>query len=165
MPRIWLSLGSNLERDWHINKALDALTAHLGTGIQSPVYESPAAGFDGPDFYNLVIGFDTNLSPEALMDFLAELEQQLGRTRNEKRFSSRTIDIDLLTYGGELLTVRGKQLPRDDILEYSFVLQPLADVASTERHPLNGLTYHELWNQMRAQAAPLREVQLKPFSQ
>jgi len=165
MPRIWLSLGSNLERDWHINKAIDALTARLGSGIQSPVYQSPAAGFSGPDFYNLVIGFETDLSPDALMDFFAELEQQLGRTRSEKRFSSRTIDIDLLTYGDQILTVRDKTLPRDDILQYNFVLQPLADVAPDEIHPLSGLSYQALWNKMRRDSTPLTAVSMTPSAQ
>lgn len=165
MPRIWISLGSNVERDKHIANAIKLLCARLGDAIQSPVYESASAGFDGPDFYNLVIGFETSLTAEALMDFFADIELQLGRTRSEKRFASRTIDIDLLTYGNQVIEVRGKRLPRDDIEEYSFVLQPLAQVAPEEIHPVTGLRYAELWQRMQKTTAPLREVTLLPSAQ
>ena len=134
MPSIWVSIGSNIEREHHIREALERLRPELGEAVLSPIYESPSEGFDGPDFYNLVVGYDTGQSPEYLIRLFNRVESELGRTRTEKKFSSRTIDIDLLTYDDQIISVLDKQLPRDDILKYSFVLRPLADVAPDERH-------------------------------
>ncbi|KHF24088.1 2-amino-4-hydroxy-6-hydroxymethyldihydropteridine diphosphokinase [Solemya velum gill symbiont] len=147
MSRIWLSIGSNIERELHITEALSQLESELGKAILSPYYESPAEGFEGPDFINLVAGYDTDKRPAELIKLFNSIESGLGRTRTEKKFSSRTIDIDLLTYGDQVIEVMGKQLPRDDILKYSFVLKPLADVAADEVHVLTGKTYQQHWDE------------------
>jgi 2-amino-4-hydroxy-6-hydroxymethyldihydropteridine diphosphokinase len=147
MSRIWLSIGSNIEREQHITEALLQLESELGEAILSPFYESPAEGFDGPDFINLVAGYDTEKNPAELIRLFNSIESGLGRTRTEKKFSSRTIDIDLLTYGDRVIEVMGKQLPRDDILKYSFVLKPLSDVAPDEVHVLTGKSYRQHWDE------------------
>ena len=120
MPRIWVSLGSNIDREANIRAAVSELSRLLGDGIVSPVYETDAEGFEGPAFYNLVTGYETDRPPAELIALFRELEERLGRKRSNARFDSRTIDIDLLTWGDMVAEVSSKQLPRDDIADYAF---------------------------------------------
>lgn len=145
MPRIWISLGSNIDAETNVRTAVRALRKAFGEALLSPVYRTAAVGFDGPAFLNLVAGFDTDRAPEEVLGILSDIEHRLGRVRGPKRFDSRTIDLDLLTYGDQALNVEGKELPRGEILEYAFVLRPLAEVAPREHHPVDGRTYAELW--------------------
>ena len=63
MPWVWVSIGSNIERERHVRSAVEALRAQFGELVVSPVYETPAEGFEGDPFYNLVAGFHTELAP------------------------------------------------------------------------------------------------------
>lgn len=144
MTRVYLSLGSNIDREHNICGGLDALAAHFGDVLLSPVYESEAVGFDGEPFLNLVAAIDTALPVGELSDVLRAVESAHGRVRGDKKFSSRTLDIDILTYGADVGLVDGIELPRDEILKHAFVLQPLADLAPDERHPVSGQPYAEL---------------------
>ena len=123
--------------------AMRRLGELLGEAQVSPVYESDAEGFSGPDFYNLIAGFETEQSAEELIALLYRIEDDLGRIRGEQKFSSRSIDIDLLTYGDQVISVSGKELPREDILDYAFVLKPLADIAPQQLHPLTAKKQQE----------------------
>lgn len=145
MPRIWISAGSNIEREKHIRAALHDLRQTFGELRVSPVYETEAVGFKGDAFYNLVIGFDSDLSPAVLHGLMREIEARHGRERGGGKFAARTLDLDLLTYGDEVTDRGGKVLPRDEILRYAFVLAPLADVAGDELHPQLGESYRTLW--------------------
>ncbi len=139
--QVYLSLGSNIDRDHNIRSGLDALEADFGELAISPVYESEAVGFDGDAFYNLVVGIRTRLSVGELTLRLKAMEKDHGRVRGEKKFASRTLDIDILTYGDLTGEIDGVQLPRDEILKHAFVLKPLVDLAPDERHPETGETY------------------------
>jgi len=145
VPRIWISIGSNIDAEANVLAAVTALKAAFGAPLLSPVYRTAAIGFEGPPFLNLVAGFDTDLPPGQVLSTLAGIEDSLGRRRGPDRFDSRTVDLDLLTYGDQTLSIAGKELPRDEILDYAFVLKPLADVAPGEHHPVDGRTYRELW--------------------
>jgi 2-amino-4-hydroxy-6-hydroxymethyldihydropteridine diphosphokinase len=145
MPRVWISVGTNIERERHVRAALRELHRIFGELVVSPIYETPAVGFDGEPFLNLVVGVMTERRPGELHGFLREIEARQGRTRDGARFSSRTLDLDVLTYGDAVTTEGGKPLPRDEILRYAFVLAPLADVAPDERHPETGQRYADLW--------------------
>lgn len=162
MPRIWVSLGSNIERDRNIRAAVAELRKHLGDGPISPVYESDAEGFEGPAFYNLVTGYVTDMQAEALIALFRQLEEELGRQRTDVKFDSRTIDIDLLTYGDMIAEVSGKQLPRDDITDYAFVLKPLSDLAPDEMHPVLKQSYREMWEAFSPKPSGMRPVELDP---
>ncbi|MBZ2190091.1 2-amino-4-hydroxy-6-hydroxymethyldihydropteridine diphosphokinase [Alcanivorax sp. JB21] len=141
---VYLSLGSNIDREHNIRSGLDALAAAFDRVQISPVYESEAVGFDGEAFLNLVARIDTALPVGALAERLREIEAAHGRVRGQKKFSSRTLDIDVLTYGDAVGVIDGVELPRDEILKHAFVLQPLADLAPDERHPVLGKTYTAL---------------------
>ena len=141
---VFLSLGSNIDRERHIRSGLQALEAAFGELTIRPVYESEAVGFDGDAFYNLVVGMTTALPVGELETRLKGIEKDHGRVRGEKKFSSRTLDIDILTYGDVTGTVDGVQLPRDEILKHAFVLKPLVDLVPDERHPETGQAYRDI---------------------
>jgi 2-amino-4-hydroxy-6-hydroxymethyldihydropteridine diphosphokinase len=141
----WLSLGSNLDADVHLAAAAQALRARFGAVLFSPVYRTPAVGFDGPDFLNAAAAIQTDLDPFALNDWLHALEDAQGRKRGGERFSSRTLDIDIVFYDDLVLKGPGNlELPRPE-LRHAFVLKPLADIAPGHRVPSTGETLAELW--------------------
>ncbi len=147
MARVFVSIGSNIDRAANIRAGVAALRAKYGEVAVSSVYDSPAVGFDGDDFYNLVAAFDTGEDVDAVAAFLREIERRQGRVRAPKAgsFIARTLDIDLLLYD-DLVTERpGFSLPRDEILKYAFVLAPLAEIASERRHPVLGRSFRDLW--------------------
>ena len=145
MPRVWLSLGSNVDRERNIRAAVAQLSDIFGELVISPVYESEAVGFEGSPFFNLVAGIETQLDVDEIVSRLHAIEKRQGRVRGESRFTSRTLDIDMLTYGSEIIAQGKTKLPRDEITHYAFVLRPLADVAGGEIHPITQCTYQELW--------------------
>ncbi|PWG64922.1 2-amino-4-hydroxy-6-hydroxymethyldihydropteridine diphosphokinase [Sediminicurvatus halobius] len=146
MTRAYVSIGSNIEPARHVRHAVAALRERFDPLAISPVYETPAVGFDGDNFYNLVVGFDTELPPERLTEIFHAIEAEAGRRRGGKRFSARTLDIDLLTWGDTVRESPPPALPRGEILKYAFVLKPLADLAPAAVHPTAGRTYAELWH-------------------
>lgn len=145
MTRVYISIGSNIERQKHVLAALDALQGWFGELMLSPVYESEAVGFEGAPFLNLVVGVDTTLTVAQLSARFKQLEADNGRRRDVPKFSGRTLDLDILTYGDQAGRVDGVELPRGEILKNAFVLKPLADIAPHDRHPVNGQMYAELW--------------------
>ena len=159
--RAWLSLGSNIDRERNIRGALRDLAAEFGELVVSRVYECEAVGFDGDPFYNLVVGIDSQLPPLELARAMRAIEDAHGRTRAGDKFAPRTLDIDLLTYGDQVLDEGPLRLPRDEILKYAFVLGPLAEVAGGERHPVDGRSYAALWDAFDQAAEPLRPVELE----
>lgn len=161
MTRVYLSLGSNIDREHNIRAGLDALAAQFGEVHLSPVYESEAVGFDGAPFLNLVARIDTGLPLGELAGLLRDIEADHGRVRGDKKFASRTLDIDVLTYGDLTGLVDGVELPRDEILKHAFVLRPLADLAPQARHPVLGETYAALLARLDMSAQKLWQV---PFS-
>ena len=146
--RVYLSIGSNIDRDVHVTAALDALAEGFGKLIISRVFESESIGFTGENFYNLVVGIDSDQSIAQLAAVMHMIEQNNGRSRNGIKFGPRTLDIDILTYGQVVGIVDGVTLPRDEILKNAFVLIPLADIAAAQSHPVDRQTYRELAEQM-----------------
>ena len=155
MARVYLSLGSNQQPQRYLRAALDELRARFGAIDVSPAYRSKAVGFDGPDFVNLAVGLDTELSPEALNDWLHALEDRHGRRRDVPRYSDRTLDVDIVLYDD--LVRRGEghlDIPRKE-LKHAFVLRPIADIAPGLRHPVDGRSMAELWAVFPAGSEPL----------
>ncbi len=142
---VYLGLGSNRNAGFYLARALDALQASFGELRISPVYESEAVGFKGSNFYNLVVQIRTDLSVGALLDRLRAIENANDRDRSAPKFSSRTLDIDILLYGDAVGDIDGVRLPREEVLQNAFVLQPLFDLAPDLRHPENKQTVRDLW--------------------
>lgn len=145
--RVYISIGSNVDRERYVTAALDALDNWFETLIISPVYHSEAVGFNGSPFLNLVVGVDTRLSVAELSRRFKQLENDNGRRRDAPKFSARTLDLDILTYGDAAGPIDGVELPRGEILHNAFVLRPLADIAAGECHPVCGKTYGQLWRE------------------
>ena len=145
MSTAWLSLGSNVAPEANLRQAAQALRERFGDVHFSPVYRTPAVGFDGPDFLNAAAAIHTDLDPFALNDWLHALEDAQGRERGGARFSSRTLDIDIVFYDDLVLKGPGNlELPRPE-LRHAFVLKPLADIAPDLRLPTTGESLAELW--------------------
>lgn len=136
MARVYLGIGSNIDRENNIQKGLDAMSDFLTNMQLSPVYESEAIGFSGDAFYNCVLQADTHLSVESLAEALRAVEHQFGRPLNAIKFSSRTLDIDLLTYDRLAGSYAGTEIPRQEILTNAFVLFPFADLCPSYVHPV-----------------------------
>jgi 2-amino-4-hydroxy-6-hydroxymethyldihydropteridine diphosphokinase len=145
MARIWISLGSNIEREHNIRSALSSLAAQFDHLIHSSLYESDAVGFDGPGFYNMVVGCDSAEDVLTTAKILKRIEVEHGRTWHCQKFSPRTLDLDLILYDDLILDQEHLKLPRKDILEYAFVLEPLAEIAPYLRHPITHQSYSKLW--------------------
>jgi 2-amino-4-hydroxy-6-hydroxymethyldihydropteridine diphosphokinase len=160
MPRVWASLGSNVDRRNSVRGAVRALRERYGELMVSSVYESPAVGVDAPPFYNLVVGFDSEQRVERIYHEFRALEAAFGRVRGGDKFAPRTLDIDILTYGSQVLQRAEFELPRDEILRYAFVLGPLAEVAAHERHPLEQRSYGDLWRDFDQKSQPLQRVDM-----
>ena len=147
MVEVFLGLGSNTDKHKHICAGLDALTSALGPLALSSVYESKSVGFNGRNFFNLVAKAQTQLPLAELALLLKRIEDSNGRLRDGPKFSPRTLDIDILTYG-ELTGMHGEiELPRDEIVFNAFVLQPMAELAPTSLLPGSNSSYAQLWQE------------------
>lgn len=158
MPEVFVGIGSNVAPDRNLAAGLRALASHFGVLRLSPVYRNRAVGFEGEDFLNMVVAFHTEDPVEEIAAALARIESANGRTRNEARYSARTLDLDLLLYGDLVIRTGELQLPREEVTHHAFVLKPLADLAGDLVHPVLGQSYAELWNQFDAGRHPLQRV-------
>jgi len=159
VARVYVSVGSNIDKSNNIRSALTSLRERFSPLTISPVYQSKAVGFDGEDFYNLAVGFDADLSPQTIVTLLHGIEARHGRERHDKRFDSRTLDIDLLLYDDLVLNQGEIELPRAEIAQYAHVLKPLSDIAGERRHPVLGASFEELWQRLARHAPPLSTVE------
>jgi 2-amino-4-hydroxy-6-hydroxymethyldihydropteridine diphosphokinase len=145
MPEVFISIGSNVEREKNIPAALRALEERFGPLRLSSVYETAAVGFVGDPFYNLVAGFSTEENVEAVAEALSEIERRNGRGRSLTKFAPRTIDLDLILYGDLVRRHQKPCLPREELTRYAFMLEPLAEIAPDLTHPVTGETFAALW--------------------
>ena len=158
MARAYISVGSNIDRERNVSASLDALSAAYGALRLSSVFESRPVGFDGDPFYNLAVGLHTSQTVGVLAEALRKIEDDCERRRDTPRFSSRTLDLDLLTYDDVVGVVEGVALPRTEITENAFVLCPLAEIAGAELHPIERKSYAELWRHFDLGEQELRPV-------
>ena len=148
MADIYISLGSNVERNYHVQQGLKALAITFNLPFEqlslSSLFESEAVGFSGNAFYNMVIGIKTLCSVEQVAMKLRDIELEYGRALDAKKFSPRTLDLDLLLYDNLIIDTPA-QLPRDEIDKNAFVLWPLSEIAPKLVHPIIKLNYQTLW--------------------
>lgn len=145
MTQLTLSLGSNQNAEHHIRQALDGLWQLFGELSLSSVFESEAVGFDGGNFLNMAVAAETDMSLNDVSLAIKALEDANGRRRDVPRFSSRTLDIDILTYGDLLGEHCGMVLPRPEITRNAFVLWPMAQICGERKDPHSGHSYQALW--------------------
>lgn len=154
----YISIGSNIDKDLHIPASLAALRQVFGPLVISSVYEAEAVGFVGDIFYNLVVGFESDWAIEVISKQLRQIELDNGRSRCCQKFSARTLDLDLILFGDRVTSDGNLHIPRDEIERYAFVLEPLAEIAPTLRHPVNGIDYQTLWQRFDKKDIKQRRV-------
>ncbi|RIV42945.1 2-amino-4-hydroxy-6-hydroxymethyldihydropteridine diphosphokinase [Flagellimonas pelagia] len=137
--KVYLSLGSNLgNRLANLQKAIFQIQRQVGKVLDiSSVYENPAVGFEGDEFLNICVSVLTPLDPKALLDNLLGIEQDFGRVRSQgDGYSSRTLDIDIIYYGQEVINTGDLVIPHPQMQNRNFVLKPLSDIAPQFYHPI-----------------------------
>lgn len=160
MATVYLGLGSNIEPEANLVLAMRELRRLFGDVEASPVYRSAAVGFEGEEFLNLVVRLESDAAPEDLCREIDRIHNLSGRERSGEKWVSRPLDIDLLLYNDLVRDERPVRVPRSDILEYAFVLRPLADLAPDLKHPVTGRTISDHWQSFDAARQPLTRVDL-----
>jgi 2-amino-4-hydroxy-6-hydroxymethyldihydropteridine diphosphokinase len=152
---VYLSLGSYLgDRGHNLQSALALLAAHdFRIRRLSSVYETePQDVRDQPWFWNMVIEAETDLFPKQLLARIQKIELQLGRKRMKPK-GPRTMDIDILLYGGSVIETEELTVPHPRLAERRFVLEPLAELAPDLRHPITRRTITEMLHAVGGQQA------------
>lgn len=155
MAEVFVGCGSNIDAAENLRWALAELESKFGPLRCSSVFQSPAYGFEGPDFLNMVVAFDSDAPADTVESVLSTLENARGRDQGG-RGGSRTLDLDLLMLGERIDP--GQRLPRADVLRYAFVLAPLAELAPGLRHPVTGERIDDAWQASAADAASLTVI-------
>ncbi len=156
MAIVYLGVGSNQQAERNITDGLRVLSAKLQLEKMSPWYRSPAMGFDGPAFINLVVKVSTDLSLPQLGRVLKQLELDFGRAPDAVKFSSRTLDVDVLLYDDLVGQYEGHSLPRGDIRRCAFVLRPLLDIEPELSCPSSLQRFDSFWPALASQ--PLEQI-------
>lgn len=158
---VYLGLGSNIDPVQNLVAAVRELRQRFGDLRISPVYKSAAVGFEGADFLNLVVALQSEQTALQICESIEAIHNLAGRDRDSNKWASRPLDIDLLLYNDLIEDHRPVHVPRSDVLEYSFVLKPLAELAPDLRHPETGQTMLQHWQEFDQQSHPLRRVDVK----
>ncbi|APR68151.1 MAG: 2-amino-4-hydroxy-6-hydroxymethyldihydropteridine diphosphokinase [Thalassolituus sp.] len=145
MARVFLGIGANLDPMMNIRMGLARLAQDFKVVQVSPWYQSPALGFSGPDFINLVIEIESNMSVADLSAQLKQIETDFGRAANAVKYSSRALDVDILLVDDLCGEFDGIELPRNDIWQCAFVLKPLLDLVPKAICPKSGETFASYW--------------------
>lgn len=142
----YLSLGSNIEPEFHLPQAVAELKQFGQIKAVSSVWQSSAIGTSGqPDFLNAALLLETSLSAGDLRQkAIAQIENSLGRVRTEDKNAPRTIDIDIILFNHEIFILGHRQIPDPELLQRSFVAIPMAEVAPDYVHPQVNVTLKEI---------------------
>ncbi|MFS8254249.1 2-amino-4-hydroxy-6-hydroxymethyldihydropteridine diphosphokinase [Staphylococcus hominis] len=147
MVQAYLGLGSNIgDRKQQLLKAIDLIgnIKSIKVTKQSSIYETAPIGYtDQPNFLNLCLEIETELSPQQLLKHCLDIEQQLHRVR-EIRWGPRTLDIDILLYSDNIIETDNLSIPHPRMQERAFVLIPLNDIASDKKDPRLNQKIHDL---------------------
>lgn len=139
LKTVYLLLGSNLgDREGLIRRAISRIGDEIGTVVSvSSLYETAAWGNeDQPSFLNVAVGVETSMTGQQVLERILEIEEELGRIRQEK-WGARLIDIDIVLYGQEVIDDGDRlQVPHPRMQDRKFVLEPLAEIAGGIEHPL-----------------------------
>jgi 2-amino-4-hydroxy-6-hydroxymethyldihydropteridine diphosphokinase len=166
LTRIFLGLGSNIEREKHLVAGLEALDVFVSDMSCSPVFESQPVGIKSGPFFNLVVSGLTDLPLMELDRRLKFIEADNGRYAPDRK--GLPLDIDVLLYGEHVGNFDGLMLPRAEILKNAFVLWPLSLIAPDRLHPETGTSFQTLWadaqieQQLWPTAFEWRGMQLTP---
>ncbi len=154
MPTAYLSLGSNVDKEYNLPAAVRLLAEHGRVLAVSAVYETaPVGNPDDPSFFNGAVALETSLQPAALkQQVLAVIEQQLGRQRSADPNAPRTIDVDISLFDDAILDLGKRHIPDPEIVRFPHIAVPLADLAPDYRHPETGETLAQIAARVTAAA-------------
>ena len=164
---VYVALGSNQgNRMSFLQDALVEVERLIGEVTQvSPVFETPAWGFDGNSFLNACIEVQTRFTAEVVLDKLLQIEKALGRQRQtEQAYQNRPIDLDILLFQEEVIDSEALQVPHPQMLRRNFVMLPLAEIAAEVKHPLKKAKIKELLDATEddSEVVKISEVLKKP---
>lgn len=145
--KVFLMLGSNLgNRDLWLKKAVSELEKEIGTlKKKSSYYQTDAWGYTDQQYLNQAVIFETSFSAEEVLKKISEIEKLLGRKRTQKGYQARTIDIDIIFYGEEIISNEPQLIvPHRLMQERRFVLVPLTEIAPDFIHPVFKKTVRQL---------------------
>ena len=148
MNLLHLNIGSNQNRRINIRLALNKLESNFTDITVSSLFESPAEGFVGSNFYNVGVNAKTKNNIYEVVDILHDIENLMERDRSLPKFSSRIIDLDLVLFNDAI--DEDLKVPRRDILKYAFVLAPLAELNPEDIHPQKGISFLNLWKEFQS---------------
>jgi 2-amino-4-hydroxy-6-hydroxymethyldihydropteridine diphosphokinase len=159
---VYVAAGSNVDPLVNLRRALDVLDRHFAPLTVSRAYANAAVGFEGDDFINLVLGFETGLDVREVIERLHEAEAACGRERDAPKWAARAMDLDILLFGDLQCDTPGLKLPRPDLLKRPYMLGPAAEIAPALLHPTSQRTLASLWLEMQSTQAShaMRPVEL-----
>ena len=160
MAEVFVAAGSNIDAANHLRKALAALRASYPGLRVSPAYRNRAVGFEGDDFINLVVSFETHHSVEIVRARLQAIEAECGRPREAPKWAPRSMDLDILLFGEEVRDEPGLVLPRPDLVKRAYMLKPTVDLAPDLMHPTLHRTMRELWESFEGKDHAMAVVEL-----
>ncbi|WP_252106941.1 MULTISPECIES: 2-amino-4-hydroxy-6-hydroxymethyldihydropteridine diphosphokinase [unclassified Halomonas] len=159
MSLVCLSLGSNADPATHLGACFEALKRTFDSVRISRVFESEPVGCQAAaNFFNAVVAFESDWSPEALNEWTNAQEAALNPRVPRERHAPKALDIDLLSVGDTCADFEGFTLPREDITHYAFVLRPLAELLPNECHPRCKTPYATLFARADFSDQPLWPV-------
>ncbi len=161
MTAVYVAAGSNVQPVTHLRQALQELRDFFPDLAVSPAYRNRPVGFEGADFVNLVVGFETVLAPVHVRDLLQLIEAHCGRAPDAPRWAPRSMDLDILLYGSLISIEPGLVLPRPDLVRRPYMLKPMADIGPDIVHPIIGKTMRQLWEGFESAGHEMVGVELE----
>ena len=155
MHHAYLGLGSNLDPQKNLDDGIEALVAEFGALTLSGTYRSSAVGFSGPDFLNLVVGVSVSFDLKDFSQQLKSIEYAFGRDINATKYSSRYLDIDILTFDDCHGVHDQILLPRPEIRFNAHVLCPFAEIAPEMVLPGSNKSLLQMWREFDQGSQPL----------
>ena len=151
MSRVFVGIGTNINKEHNLRSCLNTLQQIFRNIIKSSVYQSAAVGFEGADFYNMVVSLETTLTPSSVNRVFFEIEKKHGRKRSKNQFVSRELDLDQLLYDDLIVDQNGVHLPHKDLSKHAYILKPMAEIAGELVHPKIDVRFSELWRHVDGQ--------------
>jgi 2-amino-4-hydroxy-6-hydroxymethyldihydropteridine diphosphokinase len=147
MTDVYVAAGSNVEPEKNLARACREIARTWPDAVFSHAYRNKAVGFEGPDFINLVLGFQSDDPIEKVLVRLRDIEVICGRPRNSPKWASRAMDLDVLLFGARVEKTDDYTVPRPDLLKRPYMLGPMAEIAPSVVHPTAHKTIGELWRE------------------
>ncbi|MCO6460146.1 MAG: 2-amino-4-hydroxy-6-hydroxymethyldihydropteridine diphosphokinase [Saprospiraceae bacterium] len=152
MATVVISLGSNIEpRKKYLSEALAEIAGWAKGDLNtSGTYETEPNGYVSDNYFlNMAISFQSDLTPDKLIELIGKLEKKLGRLRNADEVSDRTIDIDILFYDQLVMNEKNLTIPHPRLHLRSFILTPLLDILPDLVHPVLKKSVWELYDECK----------------